>query len=131
MKKQILIKSLLVVASLPFLAGCVERQVVYRDRPVYVQPAQPGPPPVTDNAPPPDTTTVVDVPAPPPQADVVTVAPGPPDVYLWVPGAWEWRGRWVWYGGHWGVRPHPGAIWIGGGWGWHGHHRVWVGGHWR
>jgi len=38
MRKSILTKTLLIAASLPLFAGCVERQVVYRDRPVYVQP---------------------------------------------------------------------------------------------
>jgi hypothetical protein len=102
MKKSILVKSLLVAACLPLLAGCVIREQ--------------GPAVVA---------------APPPQAEVVTVAPGPPAVWFWVPGEWAWRGRWVWVAGRWAARPHPGAIWVGGGWGWRGHHRVWVEGHWR
>ena len=35
MKITTLAKTVLIVASLPLFAGCVERQVVYRDRPVY------------------------------------------------------------------------------------------------
>lgn len=108
MKKSILIKSLLVAASLPLLAGCV----------VYEQPG----PPVAE----------VDVNPPPPQVEVVPACPGPVDVWFWVPGAWQWNGgSWVWAGGRWAARPHPGAVWVGGGWGWHAHRRVWVGGHWR
>jgi hypothetical protein len=113
MKTSTLVKSVLIAASLPLIAGCVEREVVYR-------PAPSGGPVVTDeNAP------------PPPQTEVVTTAPGPLTVWLWVPGCWEWRGHWVWVGGHWAARPHPGAVWIGAHWGWRGHHHVWVRGHWR
>jgi hypothetical protein len=110
MKNNLLIKGLLLAASLPLLAGCV----------VYERPA-PRPAVVVDDAPAP----------PPPQVEYVTVAPGPPDVWFWVPGGWEWRGRWVWVGGRWAPRPHPGAIWIGAHWGYRGNHRVWVRGDWR
>jgi hypothetical protein len=102
MKKNIITKSLLLAVSLPLFAGCV----------VY--------------APPPDVNN-----PPPPQVDVVPVAPGPMDVWFWVPGAWDWHGRWVWGPGHWAARPRPGAVWVGGGWGWHGHRRVWNHGYWR
>jgi hypothetical protein len=121
MKNSTLIKTVLIAASLPLLAGCVERQVVYRDRPVYVQ--QPAP----------DGTVVADeAPAPPaPQKEYITIAPGPLDVWFWVPGCWEWHDHWVWIGGHWSARPHPGAIWIHAHWSSHGHHRVWVSGYWR
>jgi len=118
MKNSTLIKTVLIVAALPLFAGCVERQVVYRDRPVYAQP------------PPPQAEVVADAPAPPPpQVEVVPVAPDP--TFLWIGGNWEWRGRWVWAGGHWGPRPHPGAVWVRGGWEMHGHRRVWVESHWR
>jgi hypothetical protein len=124
MKKSILIKTTLIAASLPLFAGCVERQVVYRDRPVYVQPA---PPP---GAPPPAAEVVVADPAPPPpQVEVIPVAPDP--MFIWIGGSWEWHGRWVWAGGHWGPRPHPGAVWVHGGWVHRGHGRVWVGAHWQ
>ena len=108
MKRSIIAKALLIAVSLPLLAGCV----------VYQQPPPPGPV-VAEDSP------------PPPQVDVVPVAPGPLDVWFWVPGAWKWHGRWVWVGGRWSVRPHPGAVWVGGGWGWHGHRRVWAHGYWR
>lgn len=76
----------------------------------------------------PPQTVVVDGP-PPPQADPVIVAPGPG--YAWIPGVWEWHGRWVWVSGYWAVPPHPTAIWVEGSWvrgpyGWRH-----VPGHWR
>ena len=95
------------------LAGCVTREVVYRDRPA------PG-------------GGVWEAPASPPlQTEVITVAPGPLTFWLWTPGCWEWRGRWVWVGGRWAHRPHVNAVWAGPHWGWHGHQRAWVGGGWR
>jgi uncharacterized protein YcfJ len=78
--------------------------------------------------PPPTQTVVADRP-PPPQADPVIVSPGPG--YVWIPGAWEWHGRWVWVGGYWAAAPHPAAVWVDGYWvsGPYGWHRV--PGHWR
>ena len=118
MKTSTFVKCALIGATLPLFAGCVERErVVYRDRPVAVAPgevvvADPGPPPAV-------------------QTEVITVAPGPLDGWFWVPGCWEWRGHWVWYGGHWAARPHRGAVWVRSGWAVHGHGRVWISGHWR
>lgn len=118
MKKSILIKTILVTAAISLFAGCVERQVVYRDRPVNVQ------------QPPPQTEVVVEDPAPPPpQVEVVTIAPNPS--FIWIGGSWEWRGGWVWAGGRWAPRPHPGAVWARGHWGHRGHARVWVSANWR
>lgn len=117
MKNSKLLNIALIAASLPVFAGCVERQVVYRDRPV----AQPSGEIVADEAE-----------APPPlQVEVVPVAPGSVAVWFWVPGAWEWHNHWVWAGGRWAPRPHPGAVWVAGGWERHGHHRAWFTGHWR
>lgn len=110
MKKQTLISSLLIAASLAFLTGCT----------VYEQ----APPPQ------PQSVVVEDSP-PPPQVEVVPVAPGPLDVWYWVPGAYVWRGHWVWAEGRWAARPHRGAVWVAGGWAYHGHHREWIEGHWR
>jgi len=125
MKNSIIFKSALIAATLPLFAGCVERQVVYRDRPVYVQT-----PPPADGAPPPQTDVVVEAPAPPPpQVEVVPAAPDP--TFVWIGGVWEWRGHWVWTAGRWAPRPHPGAVWVSAHWGYHGHRRVWVGGAWR
>jgi hypothetical protein len=114
MKKSFIIKCAVIGASLPLLAGCVERQVVYRDRPA---PA----PVVVDDAPA----------APAPYVEVQTMAPGPLAVWFWAPGVWEWHGRWVWTRGHWIARSHPGAEWVVAHWGKRGGHRVWVTGGWR
>jgi hypothetical protein len=111
MKKSTLLKFVLIAASLPLFAGCVQREIVYRDRPGAVVEEAPAPPP--------------------PQTEVVTIAPGPVDLWFWVPGSWEWRGHWVWYGGHWASRPHRGAVWFGPHWEQRGHHHVWVRGGWR
>jgi hypothetical protein len=123
MKKSILVKSLLIAASLPLLAGCIVERPV---RTVTV--VQPAPPP---GAPPGDVVVTQPENPPPPQVEVVTVAPGPLDLWFWVPGCWEWRGHWVWAAGRWAPRPHPHAIWVGGHWGHGGRGYVWVGGHWR
>jgi len=76
----------------------------------------------------PAPTVVADGP-PPPQADPVIAAPGPG--YVWIAGAWEWHGRWVWVGGYWAAAPSPSAVWVEGYWvrGPYGWHRV--PGHWR
>jgi hypothetical protein len=124
MKNTILIKTILITAALPLFAGCVERQVVYRDRPVYVE--QPAPAP---GAPPQAEVVVADPAPPPPQVEVIPAAPDP--TFIWIGGSWEWHGRWVWAAGHWGPRPHPGAVWVHGGWERRGGHRVWVESHWR
>jgi len=113
MKTSSLVKVALIGAALPLFTGCVERQVVYRDRP--------APGVVVEEAPAP----------PPPQTEIITVAPGPTAAWYWAPGCWEWRGRWVWTSGRWIARPHPGAVWVGPHWGWRGHTRIWVGGVWR
>jgi hypothetical protein len=99
MKKSTLIKTALIAACLPLFAGCVERQVVYRDRPVYVQPS---PAPATE-------VVVADPAPPPPQVEVIPVAPNPafwgprprPGA-VWVRGGWAHRGNGrVWVGAHW------------------------------
>ena len=71
----------------------------------------------------------VDQPPPAPQLEVIPVAPG--GDYYWTPGYWSWRGRWVWVGGYYVHRPHPGAVWIGGHWSRHGRGYIWIGGNWR
>jgi hypothetical protein len=124
MKNSFTAKCLLIAVAAPLFAGCVEREVVYRDRPVPPPSGQPMPP---------STVIVEQEPPPPPpvQVEVVPVCPGPTTVWFWAPGCWEWRGHWVWAGGRWMARPHPGAVWIGAHWGVAGHHRVWVHGGWR
>ena len=122
-RHSLLIRTLLVGALLPLMAGCVERQVVYRDRPVYVQ----APPPAT--APGPVEVVTSEPPMPPPQVEYITDAPGPE--YIWIGGSWEWRGRWVWSSGRWGRPPHAGAVWGHGHWHNHGGGRVWVSAGWH
>jgi len=115
MKNSILIKTVIVAASLPLLAGCVvERQP---RRVVYVQQAPPG------------GEVIVEQPSepPPPQYEIVpALRPG----FIWIGGNWEWRGRWVWVGGHWD-RPHPGHVWAVGHWVARGHGSVWISAGWR
>ena len=66
---------------------------------------------------------------PPPETEVIP--PQPNLTFVWTPGYWDWRGRWVWVGGYWGSRPHPGAIWVQGRWIHRGHRNVWVRPHWQ
>ncbi|MGH7952284.1 MAG: YXWGXW repeat-containing protein [Limisphaerales bacterium] len=109
MKKSVLVKSLLVAASLPLFAGCVEREAV-----------QPG------------AEAVVQQPAEAPPLQAEVVPPQPDITYVWVPGSWDWRsGQWLWVAGRWTPPPHPGAVWVHGRW--HKHHRgyVWIHGHWQ
>src|ERR1051326_2690888 len=104
------------VAGVFFATGCVvhERRVVYAPPPPgAVQPAE----------------VVVTAPPPPPPTEVVIPSPGP--AYVWVPGAWEWQGRWVWTGGHWILRPHPHAVWVGPRVVVRGRSHVWIRGYWR
>jgi len=95
---------------------------------------QPSPPevprPILASAKPvkPREIIVTDAP-PPPQVEVVGAAPGAE--FVWIPGAWQWRERWVWSGGYWAVRPHAEAVWVKGRWvkrdkGW-----AWIRGYWR
>jgi outer membrane lipoprotein SlyB len=76
----------------------------------------------------PQSDTVTQAP-PPPQSETVVVAPGPG--YVWVPGEWQWHGRWVWLGGYWAFPPDTSAVWVEGYWtrGPYGWYRV--PGHWR
>jgi hypothetical protein len=119
MKSSILVKTVLIAASLPFFAGCVERQVVYRARPVYVQ------------QPPPGGEVVVEQPSQPPPPQV-EVRPAPPDpTFVWIGGYYDFGPHgWVWIGGHWD-RPHPGARWTRGHWERRGHGSVWISAGWR
>ena len=128
MKKSIIAKSILAAGILPLLAGCVVEGPPPR-RVVVVQPAPPPPVVVAQPAQPPPEVVVQ--PAQPPPPKVELMAPSPGVAYVWVPGGWEWRGRWVWARGFWGLPPRHGAVWVGGGWVYRGHGYVWVRGHWR
>jgi hypothetical protein len=109
------------VCLLGICAGCVEHDVVYRDRP--------APPPAVVNAPPPEAEVVVNEAPPPVQTEVIVASPGPG--YVWTRGSWEWRGRWVWAPGRWIVPPRPHAVWVEGRWAPRRGHYVWVRGYWR
>ena len=117
MRKSLLIKTLLIAAGLPLLAGCiVERQP--RRVVVVEQPAPAG-------------EVIVETPAalPPPRIEVQPVSPGPE--YIWIGGGWEWRAGWIWAPGHWVIRPRPRAAWAVGHWERHPRGYVWVEGRWR
>ena len=114
MKKSILVKSFLVAACLPLLAGCV----VYERQPPPAAVAPAG-------------AVVVDAAPPPPRVEVISACPGPATLWFWVPGRWVWRDHWVWVGGNWQPRPHPAAVWMAGHWGRRHGGYVWVEGHWR
>ena len=117
MKNSILVKVVVLTASLPLLAGCiVERQprrvvVVQEPAPAEeVAVAQPENPPA-------------------PQVEMVPVPPGP--AYIWVRGCYEWRSGWVWVPGRWLIGPHPHAVWVIGHWERRPHGHVWIESHWR
>jgi hypothetical protein len=100
MKTPHLAKSILTLVALLAAGGCEVREVGYSSPP-------PGAaPPVAASV---DAEINVDVAPPPPMVETVTISPGPD--FLWIGGAWVWNGRWVWERGHWGRRPHPGAVW--------------------
>ncbi|HEX7471099.1 MAG TPA: YXWGXW repeat-containing protein [Verrucomicrobiae bacterium] len=126
MKTPLLTASLGLIAGLLLVSGCVERRVVYRERPrpvvVQEQPAVVAPPPA-------ETTVVVTEAPPPLSREVIVARPGPN--HVWIPGVWEWHGRWVWIGGRWVIGPHPRAAWVPGHWMHRGHNYVFVRGYWR
>lgn len=118
MNHSILIKGLLTGVTISLLTGCVEREVVYEPAPV-------APPPSAGS-----TVVVTDPGAPPPaQVEVIPAQPAP--AFIWVAGAWEWEGHWVWVPGRWMAPPYHGAVWVHGAWVHHGHHYVWVRGYWH
>jgi hypothetical protein len=112
MKKFPLLILLIATGSL-LVSGCVTRERV-----VYEQ----GPPPASQE--------VVVTEAPPPMIfETETIAPGPN--YVWVGGAWVWRGHWVWAQGHWAYPPHPGAVWVSHRYEYRNGVHVYIRGYWR
>jgi hypothetical protein len=119
MKASFLFKSLWLIGAGSLLAtGCVTRErVVYRQ----------APPPVYVATAPPQEVVVTEAP-PPVIVESRTSAPG--SGFIWIGGAWVWRGHWVWEHGRWARPPHPGYVWrphhyeyrngvhifVGGGW---------------
>ena len=88
--------AMLLLAGLFFTAGCVQRERMAE--PAGVQASDAGMEVVVDQAP------------PMPEVETMTIAPGPG--FVWVPGAWSWRGQWVWDRGHWAHPPQAGAVWV-------------------
>lgn len=119
--KTSLLKPVFLIASTAVLAsGCVVREEVrYR---------QPGPPPPAVVAAPAGEVVVTEAP-PPPIVESVTIAPDP--TFVWVGGAWIWRGGWVWGPGHWERPPRRGAVWVGPRYVYRGGRHVWARGYWR
>ena len=121
--KTSLLKPVFLIAGTAVLAtGCVVREEVrYR---------QPGPPPpVIVTQPAPGGEVVVTEAPPPPVVESVTIAPDP--TFVWVGGAWIWRGGWVWEPGRWARPPHRGAVWFKPHYEYRGGRHVWVRGYWR
>lgn len=49
----------------------------------------------------------------------------------WIPGGWEWNGRWVWGKGHWAKKPGESVAWVPGHWDDYGSAGFrWTPGHW-
>jgi hypothetical protein len=92
---------------------------VTRERVVYQQ------------APPPGVSEQVVIPeAPPPIiVETQTLAPGPG--FIWIGGAWVWRGQWIWTHGYWSRPPHPGAVWVPHRYQYRNGIHVYVQGYWR
>ncbi len=75
-------------------------------------------------------TEVVVPEAPPlPEVETMSMVPGPG--YIWVPGAWNWRGQWVWDQGHWAFPPQPGAVWVSPRYENRGDQRIFIEGGWK
>jgi len=58
--------------------------------------------------------------------------PKPSDMNHWVPGYWEWDGKWIWIPGYWTVLTDPHAAWVAGHWDEYGAGGEWrwIAGHW-
>lgn len=117
MKTLFLLKTTLMVSAVALLtAGCV-----YRERVVYRQP----PPGAVVTG-----QEVVVTEAPPePIVETVAVAPGPS--FIWIGGAWVWRGHWVWSHGYWAHPPRHGTVWVPHRYVYRNGVHVWVRGGWR
>ena len=71
---------------------------------------------------------VVREPPPPPREEVIVAAPSPR--HVWIPGHWQWNGRWIWIAGHWERPPSRMTTWVPGHWAARGNEWLWVPGHW-
>jgi hypothetical protein len=80
------------------------------------------------------TTRTVVVTEAPPEPRVEVEGPAPSTSSVWIQGYWTHvDNRWVWYPGHWELRPRVNAAWMAGHWdkdptgkGW-----MWTPGHWE
>ena len=91
------IAALLIAAGTVLVTGCVQERAHHH--PSAVATAGAG-----------DEIVVTEAP-PTPMAESITISPGAG--YVWIPGAWDWRGSaWVWVHGQWAHPPAPGAVWV-------------------
>jgi len=79
-----------------------------------------------------DTPHVADEPIEAPTPVLEARPTQPPGTTDWIPGRWEWEGRWRWVLGRWVTRPHPRAEWTDGRWERRSTAKwSWVPGHWK
>jgi hypothetical protein len=120
MNRTLLLKPIQAIAgSALLITGCVTHEhISYRNPPTAVVTATPT-----------SDVLYVNTAPPAPIVEVATVAPGPG--FVWVGGAWNWQGRWVWQAGRWGRPPRFGAVWVGPRHRYYGGRYMWYRGHWR
>ncbi len=76
------------------------------------------------------TEVEVDTDQPAPIVETVPANPGPG--YVWIGGAWDYRGHnWVWEHGHYDRPPRAGAVWVPHSYSVRNGKRVFVHGGWR
>ena len=96
-----------------------------------------APAPDTDRALAPPVSPVVasnveiEVAGQPPVAVAENIPPNPDNDSVWIAGAWDWRGRWVWVKGRWEHPPHPGAVWVSNRYQHHGGKYAFIRGGWK
>jgi hypothetical protein len=120
MNKSLFLKPVLAIAGASLLAtGCV---VGVRGPRVGVAVVAPAPVVVAGE---------VEVGGAPPAPVVETVTVAPDPAFVWIGGAYIWRGGWVWEPGHWARPPHRGAVWVAHRYVYHNGRHVFVRGYWR
>lgn len=67
----------------------------------------------------------------PPKPIAETAPKIPAKGYVWIPGAWNWRGHWVWSPGHWVVPPSATAVWNPPRYSYRNGKHYWMRGTWR
>src|SRR6185436_14338556 len=100
--------SLVAAIALSASTACVVKEI---------EAPPPSPPPVTTSDGQPieeegDAEVGVEPPAPQPEPAAVGQ---PSPQHVWIAGHWAWRGKWMWFHGHWALGS-PGATWIPGHW---------------